>query len=71
MDVHLFVAISYGKGVCFSESYEKLSGARLAELVKKKFKSIFTNSCNPKGDMVIQDGAPSQNSKAAVTQVKK
>ena len=63
--VHLFVAISFGKGICFCEPYEKLSGSFVASFVHKHFKNIFTNSCNRNGKIFIQDGDPSQNSKAA------
>ena len=37
--LHLFVAISFGKGVCFCEEYEKLTGTFFANFVKTKFEN--------------------------------
>ena len=62
---HFFVCISYGKGVCYVHQYEKLNGINFATFVKEHFKCIFERSCNPEGNMFIQDGDPSQNSKLA------
>ena len=47
-----FVAISLGKMIfCYYKHYEKLSG---------KLTEIFKSSCNPAGNLFIQDGDPSQ-----------
>ena len=62
---HFMVCISYGKGVCFIEQYEKLTGTYFAGFVKRNFREIFQSSCNPNGNGFLQDGDPSQNSKAA------
>ena len=62
---HFMVCISYGKGVCFCEQYEKMSGAYFADFVKRNFQKIIEKSCNPAGNMFLQDGDPSQNSSAS------
>ena len=62
---HFMVCISYGKGVCFTERYEKLTGTFFADFVKRNFRKIFKSSVSARGNKFIQDGDPSQNSKAA------
>ena len=62
---HFMVCISYRKGVYFCEQYEKMDGPYFAEFVKKSFRKLIRNSCNPAGNMFLQDGDPSQNSAIA------
>ena len=61
---NFFVAISYGKGVCFCKTYEKLNGKLFAQFVLDNFQEIFASSCNPAGNLFVQDNDPSQNCKA-------
>ena len=42
-----FVAISFGKGICFCKHYGKLSGKLFAEYIENNFTELFKNSCNP------------------------
>ena len=66
-----FVAISLGKGICYCKHYEKLSGKIFAEFIENNFIESFKNSCNPTGNVFVQDGDPIQNSKAAKTALDK
>ena len=66
-----FVAISLGKGVCYCKHYEKLSGKIFADFIKNNFIEIFRSSCNPPGNVFVQDGYPSPNSKATRTALDK
>ena len=69
---HIFcVAISYRKGVIFCRDYEKLTGKYFASLVTEDFKDVFRRSCDPKGNVFLQDGDPSQNSKPAKVALEK
>ena len=65
--VHLIVAIAYGKGVIFSESYEKMNGQYFASLVKNKMNLMFANAGPKKhGQRIfVMDNCPSQNSNQA------
>ena len=63
----VFVAISLGKRICYCIHYEKLSGKIFVEFVENNFTEIFKSSCNPTGNVFVQNGDPSQNSKAART----
>ena len=62
---HFVVAISYTKGVICCDQYSKMSGTYFASFIHKHFDSLFKRSINPKSKLFIQDGDPSQNSKAA------
>ena len=62
-----FVAVSLGKEICYYKHYEKFSGKIFAELIENNFIEIFKCSCNSTGNLFVQDGGPSQNSKAAKT----
>ena len=62
-----FVTISLGKGTSYCKHYEKRIGKLFAEFIEKNFIEIFKSSCNPRGNMSVQDGDPSQNSKAIKT----
>ena len=66
-----FVAISRGKGICYCKHYEKRSGKLFSEFIENNFIKIFKSSCNPAGNAFVQDGDPSQNSKAAKTALDK
>lgn len=68
---HFMVAISYKVGVLICEQYHKMNGAYFADFVCRNFKSMFENSVNPKSNLFIQDGDPSQNSKVARLQILK
>ena len=66
-----FVAISLGKGICYCKHYEKFNGKLFAEFIENNFLEIFKSSCNPTGNVFVQDVDPSQNSKAAKTALDK
>ena len=66
-----FVAISLGTGFCYCKHYEEFSGKLFAEFIENNFLEIFKNSCNPTRNVFVQDGDPSQNSKAAKTALSK
>ena len=66
-----FVGISLGKGICYGKYYEKLSGKIFAEFIENNFIEIFKSNCDPTGNIFVQDGDPSQNSKAAKTALDK
>lgn len=62
---HFFVAISYSKGVILCEQYEHLDGNFFAKFIRKHFGGVFNRSHNPEGNIFVQDGDPSQNSRQA------
>ena len=66
-----FVAISLSKGFCYCKHCQKLRGKIFAEFIENNFIQIFRISCNPTGNVFVQDGDPSQNSKAAKTALDK
>ena len=66
-----FLAISLGKGISYCKHYEKLSGKLFAKFIEINFIEILKNSCNPIGNVFVQDVDPSQNSKAAKTALDK
>ena len=66
-----FVAISLGKGICYCKHYEKLSSTLFTEFIEGNFIEIFKSSCKSTGNVVVQDGNLSQNSKAAKTALDK
>ena len=68
---HFIMCISYGKGVYFCERYEKMDGPFFSGFIKRNFRKLIRNSCNPMGKMFVQDGDPSQNSAAARRQLEK
>ena len=67
---HFFVCISSGKGVIFCEQYEKLNGQYFTNFVGRNFKTIFSLSYDPEGNLFIQEGDPSQNSKLRKTKMR-
>ena len=66
-----FVAISLGKATCCCEHYEKSSGKLFAKFIESNFIEIFKSSCSTKCNAFVQDGDPSQNSKATKTTLNK
>ena len=66
-----FVVISLGKGICYCKYCKKLCGKVFAEFIDNNFIEIFKSICNPAGNVFVQDGGLSQNSKAAKTAVDK
>ena len=54
-----------------SSAKEKLNGKFFADFIKREFPKCFANSPNPTGKIFLQDGDPSQNSKAAMAALKK
>ena len=68
---HFMVAISYRVGVLICEQYNKMNGAYFADFVRRNFNSMFENSLNVNSRFFIQDGDPSQNSKAAKLEILK
>lgn len=69
--VHYIVCISYGKGVIACEKYEKMTGAFFASFIREHLRDIFSRSHTPTGNLFLQDGDPSQNSKAAKVELSK
>jgi len=59
------VAISHGKGVLVCERYEKMDGNYFASFIDQHFNTMFERSCKGLSRLWLQDGDPSQNSKAA------
>ncbi len=60
--VHMLVTITYGKGVTFMETYEKMNGEYFADFLRRNFQTLVDKS--GKGSRLwVQDGDPSQNSK--------
>ena len=51
--------------------YETLVSKLFAEFIENNFLGIFKSTCNPTGNVFVQDGDPSQNSKAAKTALDK
>ena len=66
---HFVVAISYNRGAIICDQYEKMNGKYFAGFVKNNFKNMILNSVNPKGNLFIQDGDPSQNSVVAAKEI--
>ena len=66
-----FVGISLGKEICYCKHYEKLSGKLFAEFIENNFIEIFKSNCNLTGNVFVQDGDPSQITKAAKTALDK
>lgn len=69
--IHFLVSISYSKGVISCEQYNKMNGEFFASFIRTKFKVIFQCSNNPDSNLFLQDGDPSQNSKAATNELAK
>ena len=62
--VYCIACISHGKGVCFCEQRKKMTGAYFAGFIRRNYKKIIRQSHNRAGNLFIQDGNLSQNSKA-------
>ena len=48
-----------------------MNGAYFAGFIRTSFKKIIRKSCNPAGNLFVQDGDPSQTSKAAAKEWQK
>ena len=59
------VAISFGKGVVICERYETMNGNFFSSFIDKNFNTMFSYSDKGLSRMWLQDGDPSQNSRAA------
>ena len=59
------VAISHGKGVLVCERYEKLDGNYFASFIDQHFNTMFERACKGLSQLWLQDGDPSENSRAA------
>ena len=59
------------KGFAFVNITKKMNGNLFAQFVENNFPDIFKESCNPSGNVFVQDGDPSQNSKAAKISLEK
>ena len=59
--------MSLGKDICYWKHYEKLSGKLFTEFIVNNFLQMFKSSFNPTGNVFVQVGDPSKNSKAAKT----
>jgi len=65
---HFSVAISHMKGVISCEQYtDVLTGELFTTFVNGNFVDIFRSCKDPNSGMLLQDGDPRQNSKAAQT----
>lgn len=62
--VRLIVAISYGKGIVVCEPYQRMCGDYFASFIRNNFEDMFDDAGKDSCTW-IQDGDPSQNSKAA------
>lgn len=63
--VKLMVAISHNEGVIACEPYQEMNGAYFADFVRRKFGAMFAKANKDGSRLFVQDGDPSQNSKAA------
>ena len=59
------VAISYNEGAIACEPYKDMNGAYFADFVRRQFVPMFAKANKDGSRLFIQDGDPSQNSKAA------
>ena len=59
------VAISYSKGVVLCERYEKMNGAFFSSFIDEHFDNVFARAGKGASRLWLQDGDPSQNSRAA------
>ena len=65
------IAILLGKGISYYKHYEKISSKLFANFIENNFIDIFTSSCNPAGNVFVQDDDLSQNYKAGKTALDK
>ena len=63
--VKRFVAITYSEGVVLCWSYDHLMGNFFATFIEKHFNSLFLKATKNGSRLWLQDGDPSQNSRAA------
>ena len=70
--VNFMIGIAYGKGVVLCETWiGTMTGKKFAAIVKRCFSKAFRKSANPKGKLLLMDGCPRQNSKAAMREIDK
>ena len=61
--VKVFVAIAHDHGAVLCEQYEEqLTGQFFPDFAWEHFENAFENSSNPREELFMQDGDPSQNS---------
>lgn len=63
--VKVMVAITYSEGVILCESYDNLLGESFATVIEKHFNAAFLKANKNGSRLWLQDGVPSQNSRAA------
>lgn len=63
--VKLMVAITHGEGVILCEPYETMNGPFFAQFVRDKFEAMISRADKGESRLFLQDGDPSQNSRAA------
>lgn len=64
--------MAYDNGVTSCEQYEEtFKGKRFANFVKDQFQILFEKRQNAKGKLFLQHGYPRQNSKVALSALKK
>ena len=60
---HFMAAIAYGKGVIAAEQcHGRINAEKFSSFVHEHFASMFKKRTNPRGQLFLQDGDPSQNS---------
>jgi hypothetical protein len=66
------VGIAHSKGVVLCEQWDgRIMGEKFAAIVKCCFKRALRKSANPKGKLMLMDGCPRQNSRAAMHAINK
>ena len=68
--LHLLVAIAYGKGVIWAETYEKMDGPYFARFIRRQFPTLFDitgkqSNINNTPNLFVMDNDPSQTSAVA------
>ena len=65
-NARFMVAIAHGKGVIYCHQYHgRINGEKFATFILDHFPAMFSLGNNPNGKLFLQDGDPSQNSRAA------
>jgi len=67
VNANFMVAISYNSGVVLCQQYNgHITGEKMANIIKQKFKNAFEKSVNSNTRRLLMDGCPRQNSKVAL-----